>query len=901
MSTRYLKYFFQPASITVVGASEDPNSFGGVVLRNLQKGGFSGDLSVINPRRYKQVYGVPCYRKPAALPQVPELAVVCTPPTTVPGVVSKLGKRGVKAALVLMGAMSGLRSRSGRPLKESALAAARPYGLRLLGPNSLGILVPGNHMNASYAHLNAKAGKVAFVGQSGMLASALLDWAQGQGIGFSHFLTLGDTMDVGLADVIDYLAADHGTKAILLHIERAGDASAFVSAVRAASRHKPVLAFKSEGDPPEAASTAIPGLANRDTIWEEVLRRAGVLRVESADRLFETLDTLLQPFGGERLAIMGNGIGPLLLASQQLAREGGTLAQLAPETLAQLQELLPPFWKPGNPVDLNAGSDPSRYAKAVELLGNDPGVDVVLVVHAPTLIAPCLAFARAIIPVSKCVITCWMGLHSVMEARAAFNEAGVPTYTTPEKAVHAFTDRVHHEVNQELLRQTPPPPAKQRPDRARVETVLRGVIAAGREYLLPYESRELLAAYRIPYADTLIAHEAEDVVELAAGLVGPLALKIAHEANLQPFSTRKNPRSRHRDVVFALETPDQIRAAAAQLLDRAPRNTGKPTFLLQEMRRGSEHALLHFGITCDPIFGPLLLFGEGGVNVVGDCQTSLPPLNLNLARELVGRTRVARLLEELDAASSLDPICEILVRLSCLATDFPRIRTLEINPFLVRGKTLLALDVTVSLGPPMASIIRPYPESLKTEAVLKSGRRVVLRPVRGEDEPAHDVFSSKLSRESIRLRFFTGIARLGHKQLAQLTQIDYDREMAFIATAADEQGQEETLGVVRTWSDPDRFSSEFAVIVRDDLTGQGLASTLIRKMIDYCTKQGVIVLTGTVLPENRAMLGLARHLGFSSRFLFGDGVVEVNLALNEPRDDWQRQRLAVLLEPGKKN
>lgn len=912
MSTRYLKYFFQPQSITVVGAAEHTESFGGVVLQNLLNSGFEGQLTAINKTRYKTVFGVPCYRSAAKLPGIPDLAIVCTPGATVPRIIKQLGKKGIKATLVLMGGLSGQLSKSGRPLKESALAAARPFGMRLMGPNSLGILAPGHKMNASYAHLQVLPGKVGFVGQSAMLGSAIIDWACGRDIGFSHFLTLGDTMDVDLADVIDFLAGDRNTRAVLLHIEHVARPERFISAVRAASRTKPVLAFKSGVSIDETFEKRPPGLPDDDRVWDEVFRRSGTLRVHSAERLFNALETLtrLKPFHGERMVIMGNGGGPNLTAHEALLRQGGIPATLSKETHAALKAVLPPICGIGNPIDLNADADPTRYAKALEIVNRDSNVDAILVVHAPTLRASGLEFAKAIIQVDvhSHIMTSWMGMASVTPARKAFDKADIPTYETAEEAVRAFMDRVRHERNQALLRQSPGSAHNLiEPQIDRAATALKSAKNDGRRFLNPLEVREVLAAYDIPYAQTLLARNAQEAITCAQELESPVALKIISNRYCAPFSYNANPKIWRRGIAVDLETPNQIKRAALRLenhLHQLYPSEKTLGFLVQKMRRGPGSVLINFAITRDPVFGPLILFGEGGnvARTLADRQVSLPPLNMGLAGVLLERTKVLNLLRDTNEKTEAIEfqIKQILTSLSQMIVDFPEISGLEINPFLIRGKTMMALDAAISIGDPIPSAIKPRPRGLEEQVVLKSGKTVTLRPIQPEDEPAHRKFADGLSKEAIRFRFFTSISRLSHRQLVQLTQIDYLREMAFIATASDQSGKPETLGVVRTWTDPDGFSSEFAVIIREDLYGQGLGSKLIDKIIRYCRECGVTLLTGTILPENRPMQGLAKHMGFSMRLNIREQVMEANLQLREPKDDWQKQRLADILSPSNK-
>jgi len=898
LSTRYLKSFFRPESIAVVGASERSDSFGGAVLKNIVAAGFQGRLYVINRKGYARVHGIACYKLPKRLPEVPDLVIVTTPPATIPGLIKALGKHGVRAVLILMGAMARQMSRDGTSLREAALEASRPFGMRIMGPNSLGIMVPGLSLNASYAHLEALPGKVAFVGQSAMLGTSLLDWARGRELGFSHFLTLGDALDVGAADVIDYLASDHDAKALLLHLEHVADPRRFIAAVRVAARAKPVLAFKTRDTSGIEPGRGTPGIANREMVWEEVFRRTGVLRVESAERLLEGLSTLVQlkSLAGSRLAVMANGDGPALLAYDWLRKLGGEPAVLGIETSRALTAVLPSFIVPQNPINLNANADPERYRRVLEIVSADAEVDAVLVIHAPLPLAPGEAFAKAVIEAEKrsVVLTCWMGLASVSAARAAFSRANIPTFLTPEQAVRAFVDRTTQERNKTLMQQTPPPLREARQiDREAACSVLAGGDEPPR-VLMPDEARSLLVAYGIPCAELRVAATLDEAVEIAAGFDGPIALKVLFRDRLRPFTRQPRERGWRRGVALEIDSAERLRAAAESLLkahevvypEEKPRGWG-----IQRMRRGMASLLLSFGITRDPVFGPLILFGEGGsrTKLMADRQVALPPLNETLARALIARSRVPALLEEQEGESEshVAAMAEILMRLSRLAIDFPQIEGLEINPMLIRGSTLLALDTTVAVGAPVAPVIASYPDTLTETMCTRSGETVILRPIRGEDEPAHARFAARLSAESVRLRFFTPIARLSHKQLAQLTQIDYDREMAFIAATPDG----ETLGVVRGFTDGDNFAAEIAIIVRDDQKGKGLGKALMAKIIGYCRQRGTIFMGGTVLPENAAMQGLARAMGFRIWFDAEGGAYEIGMVLNEPCDDWQKQRL----------
>jgi acetyltransferase len=911
MSTRNLEAFFQPKSITVVGASEKPK-LGGVVLRNLVECGYEGHLTAINPGGYDTVHGVPCHAEVGRLTHTPDLAILCTPPVTIPRLVRELGRRGVPAALILMGGLAATPSKSGRPLTESVRAAARPSGIRLLGPNSLGILAPRRKLFASYAHMNVLPGEVAYVGESAVLGSALIDWACGRGIGFSHFLTLGDVVDVDMADVIDYLASDPNTRAILLHIEHVRDARRFISSVRAASRGKLVLAIKSghvaaSQRPEEPVAIGVP---DGDAVYDAVLRRAGALRVNSTDELFDALETLtrMRPLRGERLAILSNGFGPGAVATDALVQHGGQLALLGEATRAALKAEMPQFARAGNPADLGVLATPAHYRRALELLSRDPGVDAALLVHAPSRSAGGETFARAVIEAmdgsSFNLLTSWMGQASVGAARQALDAAGIPTYETPDKAVQAFMHMVRHRRNQMHLRETPAEATLPHPDeRAEARKQVALAWRSGRDYLLPVELRQLLTAYGIPVARATDVKRAAALGGMVAKSGGPIALRILHEAHCHPFIYEERIRSRWRGVRFDLASEEELQQAILQLRDWvAQQYPDSPVlgFTTQPMRRGRGSTQISVGFTRDPAFGPLLLFGAGGrsVTTLEDRRIGLPPVNLALARDMVRGSSIERLIQEgsPQPETDLQLLCGVLVSLSQMIIEIPELRGLEINPLSLSRDGLLALDMTADLGnaralAPLA--IPPYPQQLGEWIELpRSGRHVELRPIRGEDEPAHLEFHQRLSPRAIRFRYFYNRKSFSHAELAQMTQIDYEREMVFIATAVHPaDGGQETLGEVRAWRDPDNIRAEFSVIVRDDLRGEGLGRTLLQKMIRYCKDQGTLEIVGSVLPDNKPMLKLAGQLGFKSRFDEANDVMELRLPLRKPRHEWQRQRL----------
>jgi acetyltransferase len=756
------------------------------------------------------------------------------------------------------------------------LDAARPYLLRILGPNCVGMLVPAMKLNASFAHLDALPGKLAFVSQSGALVTGILDWANTRGIGFSKFISLGDSADIDFGDLLDYLASDPQTNAILLYIEDIQHARKFMSAARAAARSKPVLVIKA-GRSPEAAKAAAShtgALAGADDIYDAAIRRAGMLRVYSTEDLFAAVETLAhaRTMAGERLTIMTNGGGPGVMATDALIAAGGKLAMLSPDLKNKLDALLPPTWSHGNPVDIIGDAPVERYAGTLAALLADPQSDAVLFIHAPTAIVPAIDIAQSVLPValasSRNVISCWLGGAGLAPARQIFSAAGLPTYDTPEEAVRGFMQIVQFHRNQNLLMEVPPSlPDVFIPDRQAAAQVISAVRADGRTMLSEPEAKILLAAYGIPVVETRTVANVDDAVAAAQQIGFPIAIKI-----LSPDISHKTDVG---GVVLDLESLDAVRSAATAMNKRLKEfqpSARLQGFTVQAMARRPQAQELIIGVTTDPTFGPVILFGQGGiaVEVTADHAIGLPPLNRVLAGEMISRTRVAKLLAGFRdrPAADLDAICRNLVQISHLITDIGDIVELDINPLLADSRGVIALDARVRLGAPLSAeaamarmAIRPYPAELE-QTVQWQGQDLLLRPIKPEDGEEHVRFFNSLDPEDVRYRMFIRMRELQPSQLARLTQIDYDREMAFIATRARADGSMETLGVARAIADPDNVDAEFAIIVRSDLKGAGLGHLLMDKLIAYCRSRGTQAIVGEALSYNVGIIELVRHLGF---------------------------------------
>ncbi|PPI78599.1 GNAT family N-acetyltransferase [Marinobacter flavimaris] len=909
MSTRYLESLFNPASIAVIGASERADNLGGMVLRNLMGGGYPGRLLVVNQNDYDNVHGVPCVKKVSKMEFSPDLAIICTPPDTVAKTIKRLGEAGVRTAIVMTGGMSRTHSKTGQPLMYSVREAARETGIRVLGPNTIGLMVPARSLNATYAHMGAIPGRVAFVGQSGTIASSVIDWAFARGVGFSYFLTLGDGMDIDHDDLIDYLAQDTQTRAILLHIENIPNARRFMSAVRVASRTKPVIAVKS-GRVPESEwfPHDLPdGLKRSDPIYDAMLQRAGVLRVDGLGQMFDALETLtrMRPLRRETLAIMANGVGPGVLAVDRLADLGGELAELSNSSIENLAELLPPYWTRKNPIDLNYDASPELYGQAIKILAKDPEVANVLVMYAPSLTEDSLQIADAVVQASKGtrlnVFTCWLGQSTVMDAREEFYRAGLPSFFNPEKAVMAFMQHVRHQRVQRLLTETPESFTDHFADRTHTRRVVNRALRAGRYYLSNREARDLVRDYGISTIETMYCDDMEEVLEVFAVERRPIDITIIHEQACHPFLDLSPTQRRYKGTVQKLNSEAAIMDSCRYLMEEYKSHFPESGFLGFAVQRSYQHVggiEFSVGITRDALFGPLVVCGAAGaqINVMTDRQIALPPLNMVLARELLRRTYMYKLLKEhsLKPEEDIRAVSETLVTLSQIVIDIPEIKGLEISPLLFNEQGAVAVNIAINLADkPGRPIIQPYPRELEEWIVLpKSGRRVIIRPVLAEDEPAHRAFHELQSPESIRYRFFQYRKHFSREDVAQMVQIDYDREMVFIANAPREDGEgEETLGTVRTWTDADNLQCEFAVMVHDKMKGEGLGVALMQKMIDYCRARGTVEMVGNVLPDNRPMLQLAEHLGFEIKFNTEEEVMDLRLVLNEPEKDWQRERL----------
>ncbi len=896
MTIRNLDKMFSPRSVALIGASTREGSVGRVLLKNLAGAGFAGSIVGVNPRAAAlggRIDGIEAVADVKDLKEAPDLAVIATPPQTIPGIIEELGARGTRAAVVITAGFGEL-GEEGKALQAQMLAAAKPTLMRIVGPNCLGVMVPGAGLNASFAHLTPLKGDIAFVSQSGAIVTAMLDWATTRGIGFSHVVSLGGMADVDFGDMLDFLAQDPQTRSILLYVESVREARKFMSAGRQAARLKPVIVIKAgkHAAAAKAAASHTGALAGSDAVYEAAFQRAGMLRVDSIDDLFEAVETLStrperKPLAGTKLTILTNGGGVGVLATDYLLDIGGRLAELTPETVAALDAVLPRTWSHGNPVDIIGDAPAERYAASIDLLLKDKNTDALLVMNCPTAVVDNVAAAHvvadAVAKSGKPVFTSWLGDAGAQEGRQVFLTRKVPTFDTPNQAITAFMHQVRYQRNQRLLMEIPPAgPAWPDRDLARARQIVDTVLAEKREWLNEMESKSLLAAYGIPVVDTRIVKDAEEAARTAVEIGFPVALKI-----LSPQITHKTDVG---GVALGLESGDAVREAGKKMLAAVAKAAPQAKiegFTVEAMVSRPSAFELILGVVDDATFGPVILFGQGGtaVEVIRDKAMALPPLNRVLAEDLIQRTRISRLLKGYRdrPGADFEAIAGTLMALGDLVADLPEVSELDINPLWADHGGVVAVDARVRVRPPLLQgtrrlAVRPYPSSLEGRLEDRKNHVYPMRPIRPEDTPLIDDLLDHTDPDDLRMRFLSPLRRLPRQLAARLTQIDYDREMAFVVFT--DESRKELAAVGRLSEDPDRERAEYAILVRTDRQGIGLGYALMQHLIGYAEYRGVGQIFGHVLRENHHMIDLCETLGFTRERLDGEpGVVEMVLAL----------------------
>ena len=893
MSAANLERVFAPESVAVIGASRKPMSAGSAVMHNLVGGGFRGRIYPVNLHNGK-VLGWKVYGCVEDLPEPVDLAVIATPIQSVAGIVRACAGKGIGGALVLStgGRETGDR---GAAMEQTILEGIRNSGFRLIGPNSFGIISPFEGLNAGFAGCMPGRGKMAFISQSGAICRAILDFAAKEHIGFSYFVSLGSMLDVDFGDMIDYLGGDPTVGSIVMYAENLSGIRHFMSAARAVSRIKPIIALKSGRSAAGAAAvfSHTGALTGEDATYDAAFQRAGIIRVKTFAELFDCAEFIGKQPGpkGQGLAIVTNAGGPGIMAVDALWDYGVAPASLSPETLNKLDAILPPHWSRLNPVDILDDATPSRYAKTVDILMHAREVDGLLVMLVPHDIAEPERTARNLSEQLKNstspVFTAWLGGSDAETGRAVFNRSGIPTFDSPERAVRAFMDLYHYSRNIELLQQIP----KKLPDRLSFDrSAARRLIDAGlgrkSGLLTEMEAKMLLSAYGIAVNPTETANDAGHAVQIAETMGYPVVMKV-HSPDIVHKSDIGGVVLDIRDARGVRTAFDYIRA---NVTDRHPGAFAGVS--VQKMLPRGDFELIA-GARKDKDFGPVLLFGTGGVltEVFKDRCIGLPPLNRLLARHMIEKTLICRVLRGYRSIAAVDMLQleSLLIRLSQMVTDFAEIAEVDINPLLIHDGRIIAVDARAVVAPsaveaPLHLVISPYPNQYEEEIEIEGAGRLMIRPIRPEDAPLLEDMFSVLSPESVYFRFFNVMKRLPHHMLARYTQIDYDREIALVAISVS-GNSEKMLGVSRVIAGSSLKSAEFAVVVADQWQGRGIGAALLERCLNFAREKNIENVWAVVLPGNTKMLAMAKKMGFAVKHHDGSG--EYNLSLDLTR--WRQE------------
>jgi acetyltransferase len=914
MSDHYLAALFTPRSVAIVGATERTGALGRFVFENMRAAAFLGDVYAVNPK-HTQVFGGPCFASLAKLPKIPELVVIATPAATVADILREAGERGIRAAVVLSAGFAETGA-DGAARAQELVAVAKRFGVRALGPNCVGILRPAIGLNATFASSSCKAGSLALISQSGAVCTAILDWAATTEVGFSSVISLGGALDLDFGQVLDFLVHDPETRSILLYVEGLHDARTFVSALRAAARVKPVVVMKAgrHAAGSKAVASHTGALTGNDAVFDAALARSGAVRVKSSLQLFAAARLLADPrlsrsLRSDRLAIITNGGGPGVVAADCATDTGLTLASLSSNTVANLGKILPAYWSRANPVDLIGDAKAELFGTALDIIAADDEVGAVLVLFCPQKAATPDDAARATIAAAKRalethakpVFTAWLGGASIIGARAAFEEAGVPNFLTPENAVEAFSYLARFRRHQaQLLESVPATESMSRADCAGAiaiaQTIRAGALEAGRTLLNEDEAKSLLAAFGLNVALGENAATREAAQEAAKRIGYPVVMKI------------RSPDISHKSDVdgvrLNLLNTRQVGNAFNEMMEHVARvqpNARLEGVNIQPMLKFAHAREVLIGVSRDPTFGAVIAFGSGGIAVeaIRDTALALPPLNSMLAAGLVSATRIDRVLASYRNIPEIDRAALItaLSRVSTITCMLPWIAEMDLNPVLAHPKGAVVLDarIVIDAKAPVSDAryrhlaIFPYPIELERNITLKNGTQLRLRAIRPDDADREREFVAAMSDTSRYYRFLHPVSALSANMVARFTQLDYDREMALVALVSSPDGatgdnekasDEKFVGVARYHPNPDRLSVEFAVAIADDWQGRGLGNALMRALIEAATAANYVQMEGTVLPQNLGMLKLASTLGFKVEPA-GDevGTIKITLVL----------------------
>lgn len=865
-----LNSLFSPESVALIGASDKAGSVGRLVLSNLIEGHFKGSLYAVNPK-HEEILGIRSHPDINAIEGPVEMAVIVTPPQSIPELIDACGKKGVHFIVIITAGMDAFQS-------EQITGRAKSWGIRIVGPNCLGVMRPSKGLNATFSKAAAIPGNLALVSQSGALCTAILDWAWASDVGFSSVISMGDALDIDFGEILDFLLSDPETSSILIYIEGIRSARRFISALRAAARTKPVLVLKVGRNEvgSKAALTHTGSIVGKDAVFGAALRRAGTVRVKTYSQLFAAAKILSAPNRpkGDRLAIITNGGGPGVMAADSAFDCNIPLATLSEDTLRELNAILPPNWSHGNPVDLIGDATTERFEKSVEICMKDTQVDAVLVMLTPQAMTEPKKIADRLVKLSrqqkKMMLTCWMGEASVASSRRAFEHAKIPGFSSPETAVESFSYLASYHRNQQLLLQVPGPLSEQvTPDVEGARILIEAALSEKRHTLNEIESKALLAAFHIPVSRTFVTHSASEALLLAMEIGFPLAMKI-HSPDISHKSDAGGVRL---NITNAKEVANAYREIVDEVGKARP-DARIEGISIQPMLNKAHGREVMVGVTTDPVFGPIISFGAGGtaVEALGDIALALPPLNHYLIEDLISRTRISTLLGKFRSMPpvNMTALENVLLRISEMVCELPWLREMDINPLIVDETGAIAVDARVVIDYPASNepykhmAIYPYPARLEREWLLGDGTIVTIRPIRPEDAETEQRFVKKLSEQTRYMRFFTPISELTPQMLSRFTQIDYDREMAFIAMTTEKEEAIE-VGVARYIVDATGECCEFAIVIADDWQHKGLGAKLMLYLMESAKEKGVKRMEGDVLSANTAMLDLMVALGFSSK------------------------------------
>jgi acetyltransferase len=884
-----LDKIFKPKSVAIVGASDEEGSVGYALVQNLTEHDYKGEVFLVNIRK-KEILGRKAYAKLEDIPGEVDLAIIATPAKTVPGIVEDCGKSGIKGVIIVSAGFKEV-GQEGRLLEEEIKKLRGKYDLRIIGPNCLGIIRPDVGLNATFLDKYPKSGKISFISQSGALGSAILDWATHENVGFNNFVSIGSMIDVDFGDLIDYFGTDPKTKSILMYIEGIADARQFMSAARHFAKTKPIIVVKSGKfrESAKAAASHTGSMSGEDSVYDAAFKRAGIVRVNEIEDLFNAAEVLgTQPLPkGKRLAIITNAGGPGVMATDSLIINGGELSKLSLKSLSKLDEVLPSFWSKANPIDLLGDAKSDRYKAAVEACLEDDGVDGLLIIYTDQAVTESELIAETVVKTlkeknlqGKTVLTSFIGYEAVEEANRIFNANNIPTYETPEDAIKTYMYMFQYKRNLELLYETPEELSiDSAPPRRPIMNILRQAASENRETLTEDEAKRLLDYYNFPVVKTEVAKSAEEAVNLARRIGYPVVLKI-----LSPQITHKTDVG---GVVLDLTSDAQVRESFGLMTEKAKKAYPQAEILgvtVQSMIKQEGYEVI-IGGKSDPLFGPVILFGLGGVAVelFKDYAMGLPPLNTTLARNMMAETKVFQLLKGYrnQPGVNLKLLEEILLLFSQLLIDFPQLKEIDINPLIMTEKEAYILDARVifdkaKLGkkfePHQHLVISPYPKKYELIWHLKDGREILFRPIKPEDEPLWLEMFQSFSEDSIRYRFFQLLKETPHEVRVRYCNIDYDREIAIVPIIK-EEGTPRILGVGRLTIEPDGKTGEIAFIVRDKWQGLGLGAKLVDYVIEIAAEKGIKRIVAIIMRQNHKAINLVEKMGFKVKKQDDDTVI----------------------------